>query len=155
MKNLSEKSDFEHLWENAFSEAEMAPSDHIWDKIDASLSKEEAGKYRKRVFMYKLLAAASIAFALGIGALSLNYYSRNETPAGLASKNTSPTELPHDKNANISSDNGSEPNRPIDDNESLTLNSEKSVPNKASTQETNDFVEQRLAPILNAPSEAP
>jgi len=158
MKNLSEKSDFEHLWENAFSEAEMAPSDHVWDRIDASLSKEEAGKYRKRLFMYKLLAAASVAFALGIGGLSLNYYFRNEPPAGLTSTNTTPTELPHEKNSNITSDNDTQSTRQIESSESLSLNSERKSSKNEVTPKTNDTEEKSLAPVLStlsAHSEAP
>ncbi len=153
MKNLSEKSDFEHLWENAFSEAEMAPSDHIWDKIDATLSKEEAGKYRKRVFMYKLLAAASVAFALGIGAFSLNYYSRNETPSGLASSNITPTELLHDENTNISSDNKLQPTQSIRENESLAPESDRIASNNDVAEQTNVIDEKLFMPILDTQPE--
>ncbi len=85
MKSLNKRSDFEHFWEKTFSEAEMEPSENVWDRIDANLSREEAGKFKKRVFMYKLLTAASIAFALGIGAFSLNYYLRNENTGDIAS----------------------------------------------------------------------
>ena len=107
MKNLSEKSDFDRLWENAFSEAEMAPSDHVWDRIDASLSKEETGKYRKRVFIYKLLTAASIAFAFGIGGLSLNYYFQNDNLAPLTLNNTTPSVLPPEEQADITANSES------------------------------------------------
>jgi len=149
MKNLSEKSDFEHLWENAFSQAEMAPSDHVWDRIDASLSKEEAGKYRKRVFIYKLLAAASVAFALGIGAFSLNYYLRIGTPA-LTSDNTNSTELLNDKNSNTAPGNSLQSPQQNQDNESFALNSEKQELLNDLTGQTNNGKEKSLIPaILN------
>ncbi len=153
MKNLSEKSDFEHLWENAFSEAEMAPSDRVWDRIDASLSKEEAGKYRKRVFMYKLLAAASVAFALGIGVFSLNDYFRNQTPTGLTSDNSTATDLPHDNSTNLSSENETQANLPIESNESLTNNSERNVSHRNSAQQKHDLAEKNFAVVGNTQSE--
>ena len=74
MKNLNERSEFERQWEDIFKEAEMAPSEGVWDKIDSALSKEEAGYFKKRAFYFRLLAAASIAFALGVSIFSINYY---------------------------------------------------------------------------------
>jgi hypothetical protein len=74
MKELNEHTEFERQWEDAFNDAEMAPSEGLWDKIDSALSKEEAGYFKKRAFIFKLLAAASIAFALGMGLFSINYY---------------------------------------------------------------------------------
>jgi hypothetical protein len=74
MKDINKKTAFDKRWEEAFLEAEMTPSESVWDKIDASLSKEEAGYFKRKAFLFKLLAAASIAFALGTGIFSLNYY---------------------------------------------------------------------------------
>ena len=74
MKNINKKTEFERQWEEVFSNAEMAPSDRVWDKIDVSLSKQEAGYFRKKAFYFRLLAAASIIFALGVGIFSINYY---------------------------------------------------------------------------------
>lgn len=74
MKKLSNRTELDRQWEDAFKDAEMAPSEGVWDKIDSALSREEAGHFRKRAFFFKLLAAASIAFALGVGLFSINYY---------------------------------------------------------------------------------
>jgi hypothetical protein len=74
MNDLNKKTDFDKCWEEVFQEAEMTPSDDVWNKIDSALSKEEAGYFKKRAFMFKLLAAASITFALAMGTFSLNYY---------------------------------------------------------------------------------
>ena len=74
MKKLNKRTEFDKQWEDAFKDAEMAPSEGVWDKVDSALSKEEAGYFRKRAFLYKLLAAASIVFALGVGMFSINYY---------------------------------------------------------------------------------
>ncbi len=77
MKKLSNRTELDRQWEDAFKDAEMAPSEGVWDKIDSALSREEAGHFRKRAFFFKLLAAASIAFALGVGLFSINYYLDN------------------------------------------------------------------------------
>lgn len=77
MKKLSNRTELDRQWEDAFKDAEMAPSEGVWDKIDSALSKEEAGYFRKRAFLFKLLAAASITFALGVSLFSINYYLDN------------------------------------------------------------------------------
>lgn len=74
MKNLNKITEFDQQWKNAFSDAEKAPPEGMWDKIDSQLSKEEAGYFKKRAFLFKLMAAASIAFALVIGSFSINHY---------------------------------------------------------------------------------
>lgn len=84
MKDLNKKTAFDKHWEEVFQEAEMTPSEGVWNKIDASLSKEEAGYFKRKAFMFKLLAAASIAFALGIGIFSINYYLGNPNQPEMA-----------------------------------------------------------------------
>ncbi|MCK5700617.1 MAG: hypothetical protein KAI29_05675, partial [Cyclobacteriaceae bacterium] len=79
MKNINKRTEFDRQWEDAFKDAERNPSEGVWDKIDSALSKEEAGYFKKRAFLYKLLAAASIAFALGVGIFSINYYLGNNS----------------------------------------------------------------------------
>ena len=79
MKNLNKMTDFDKQWKDVFENAEMSPPEGVWDKIDASLSKEEAGYFKKRAFIFKLLAAASIAFALGVSIFSINYFLNDET----------------------------------------------------------------------------
>ncbi|MCG8311429.1 MAG: outer membrane beta-barrel protein [Cytophagales bacterium] len=74
MKNINRKTEFEREWEGLFKNAEMAPSEGVWDKIDSALSKHEAGYFKRRAFLFKLLAAASVIFALGVGIFSMNYF---------------------------------------------------------------------------------
>jgi len=74
MKDLNKKKGFDRHWEEVFQDAEKTPPDGVWSRIDSTLSKEEAGHFKRRAFIYKLLAAASIVFAIGMGLLSLNYY---------------------------------------------------------------------------------
>ncbi len=66
MKN-SESRKFEESWEKAFSDAEINPSEKVWDGIDMHLSKMESGSMKRRVVFYQRLAAASILFALLAG----------------------------------------------------------------------------------------
>jgi hypothetical protein len=70
MKN-SENRKFEESWEKAFSDAEMNPSEKVWDGIDLHLSKMESGSMKRRVVFYQRLAAASILFALLAGGVGL------------------------------------------------------------------------------------
>ncbi len=64
----SENRKFEEEWKNAMEGAEIAPSDHVWDSIDLKLSHAERGEMKKRVLFYQRLAAASVLFALCLGA---------------------------------------------------------------------------------------
>jgi hypothetical protein len=77
MKDLNKRTDFDKYWEEVFQDAEMTPSDNVWNKIDSSLSKEEAGYFKRKAFIFKLMAAASIVFAMSVGLFSLNYYLEN------------------------------------------------------------------------------
>lgn len=74
MKKLNDRTELDRQWEDAFKDAEMAPSEGVWDKIDSALSREEVGYFKRKAFIFKLMAAASIIFALGVGIFSLNNY---------------------------------------------------------------------------------
>lgn len=74
MKNLNKRTEFEKHLEQMFQDAEINPPDGMWNKIDSDLSKEEAGYFKRKAFIFKMLAAASIAFAMGIGIFSLDQY---------------------------------------------------------------------------------
>ena len=69
--NKSDKEDFENRWMEVFDSAEIRPSDHVWHKINASLANREASGFKKRLLFFKLLAAASLVFAIGIGFYSV------------------------------------------------------------------------------------
>ncbi|MCX8490460.1 MAG: hypothetical protein ORN54_05280 [Cyclobacteriaceae bacterium] len=70
MKN-SENRKFEESWKSAFSDAEMNPSEEVWDGIDLRLSKMESGNMKRRVVFYQRLAAASVLFALLAGGVGV------------------------------------------------------------------------------------
>ncbi len=64
----SENRNFEEEWKSALEGAEIAPSDQLWNSIDLKLSHAERGEMKKRVVFYQRLAAASVLFALCLGA---------------------------------------------------------------------------------------
>jgi len=68
--NNTDRGDFERSWMEVFDEAAIRPSDQVWHQINASLANDEASGYRKRLLFFKLLAAASVVFAIGVGIYS-------------------------------------------------------------------------------------
>lgn len=68
--NNSDRGEFGQSWMEVFNEAAIRPSDHVWHQINASLANDEASGYKKRLLFFKLLAAASVVFAIGVGIYS-------------------------------------------------------------------------------------
>jgi hypothetical protein len=138
MKKLSNRTELDRQWEEAFKDAEMAPSEGVWDKIDSALSKEEAGYFKKKAFLYKLLAAASIAFALGVGMFSINYYlDRNiEQVSEQIIEQNEPIELPDNESALASENNSTNEGQQVVDSQVPNQSpSETSIPIKAENSE--------------------
>ncbi|HEY8937281.1 MAG TPA: outer membrane beta-barrel protein [Cyclobacteriaceae bacterium] len=63
MKDM-ERQKFENDFKNAFEQAGITPSENLWTGIELDLEKAESKKMRRTLFMYKLMAAASITFAM-------------------------------------------------------------------------------------------
>lgn len=61
------RSAFEDQWQEAFENAEMAPSEGLWKNIDNQLTMQENGKYRKGFIFYRSLAAACVVCLFGLG----------------------------------------------------------------------------------------
>ena len=72
MKNM-ERERFEESWKKAFEKAEVSPSDAVWTNIELDLERAKGGELRKRVMFYKMLAAASVIFAMAIGGIGYYY----------------------------------------------------------------------------------
>ncbi|HNP20062.1 MAG TPA: hypothetical protein PKL31_16605 [Fulvivirga sp.] len=89
MKELN-RDIFEKEWELAFNNAELLPSENLWTKVELTLANAEGGAFKKRLFIFKLLAAASVSFAMVVGgwqlyksvitpSQSINTIAKNET----------------------------------------------------------------------------
>lgn len=64
--NKKRRSEFENSWQEAFDHAEMKPDDRVWKNLDASLTQGDNNKYKKRIVLYKWVAAASLLIGLGL-----------------------------------------------------------------------------------------
>lgn len=71
--NDMERRKFEEGFKDAFKDAEISPSENVWTNIELDLTRAEGGKMKQRLLFYKLLAAASITFALCV--VGVDYYS--------------------------------------------------------------------------------
>lgn len=61
-----ERQKFEESLKKTFDQAEFTPSDKVWTNIELDLERLERGNMKKRLRFFKLLAAASVIFALGV-----------------------------------------------------------------------------------------
>ena len=66
-----DRDQFEKEWSDAFEEASLPPSEHVWDKIELNIANADNQTNRKRLLFFKLLAAASVAFAAVVGGIQL------------------------------------------------------------------------------------
>jgi hypothetical protein len=73
-----EKGKFEGSVSDAFRNAEVSPGEDSWTNIALELEKANATGLRRRILVYKLLAAASVIFVLGIGFGMYRINERNE-----------------------------------------------------------------------------
>ena len=65
------RSSFEEEWSNSFEDVEVPPPGGVWDKVELSLANSANGSFKRRIIFFKFLAAASVAFALTVGGLTL------------------------------------------------------------------------------------
>lgn len=71
MEELSDKDrpkKLEDIFREGMEEAEMAPSDLLWSRIERDLNKKEAVRYKQRLQWYQRLAAACVVLLLIAGA---------------------------------------------------------------------------------------
>ncbi|MBL3657415.1 hypothetical protein [Fulvivirga sediminis] len=70
------RSNFDDQWQQAFEDAELEVSNHVWERIELDLANANNSKMKRRLLFFQLLAAASVVFALTIsGIYSYQWYS--------------------------------------------------------------------------------
>jgi hypothetical protein len=77
-----ERRNLEDSFKEAFESAEKDPNENVWTNIELELEKNAAGKMKRRLLFYQLLAAASISFAvltIGIGFYAFKMNSNDNT----------------------------------------------------------------------------
>jgi hypothetical protein len=89
-----ERQKFDDSWKEAFEDAELSPSENLWTNIELDLEKAEGKKMKKRILYFKLMAAASIAFAMTFAGVGYFYMDtrQNHMVADNTSKNNSAKE---------------------------------------------------------------
>jgi hypothetical protein len=86
-----ERQNFEDNLKKAFEEAEVSPTDNVWTNIELDLAKAESVVMKRRLAFYKMLAAASVVFALSAVGMNL-YFLKGNAP--LSGSLTNITSLP-------------------------------------------------------------
>lgn len=84
MKKLNERSQWENEWADAFNDAKQSPSERVWQNIDSVLANKEARKYKKRAFIYKWMAAASVFISACGAVLFMLSNPQNTSSQGIA-----------------------------------------------------------------------
>lgn len=79
---MQDKTQYEQEWERAFADAEMEVSPSLWEKVELGVANVSEGKNKKRLLLFQLLAAASMAFALSIGGVAVYMLELNQNNAG-------------------------------------------------------------------------
>ena len=160
-----ERRTFEDSFKDAFSNAEESPSEQTWTNIELELEREAGDVMRRKLVFYKMLAAASIIFALSV--VGIGYYtldSRNaggngsplaeNTPLGENTPSLLPQVQPSDESVNNSASTkrsnqtGNQPQSSESNSSSTRSNpsSGYSEDNAASRQEANADVQSRRHP---------
>lgn len=102
----ADRSHFEQEWENAFADARRKPSPKVWNGIERSL--HGGHSTRKRMFLIQLAMAASVLFAMSIGAAGVYqvFFAGEETGKKIvAADSTAETETVIPLKENDSSEN--------------------------------------------------
>ncbi|MEM7110474.1 MAG: hypothetical protein AAF519_19755, partial [Bacteroidota bacterium] len=78
---------FEEQWRSAFEDAEMPPNPAVWDKVELAIANSANTKFKRRILFFKLMAAASVAFALTVAGVGLYQNMTFEDSSVIAEKN--------------------------------------------------------------------
>ncbi|MBL0743815.1 outer membrane beta-barrel protein [Chryseolinea lacunae] len=122
--NDMERRKFEDAVKDAFSGAEANPSESVWTNLELELEKADGDKMRRRIVFYKLLAAASIAFAMAVA--GVGYYAMQSSAVGPGIAFNQPT--PPATNDGVTNENTLREGYQTTDNENpASMNSDATV----------------------------
>lgn len=82
--NDMERRKFEDSFQEAFKDAEINPSETVWTNIELDLERAAGDKMKRRLVFFKMLAAASVIFALGVGGIGYYIFLAGNNNANLA-----------------------------------------------------------------------
>lgn len=68
---------FEDAFKDKFEGAELTPSDTVWNNIELELARAEGGDMKRRIIFFKLMAAASVTFAMIFSGATYYYSQQN------------------------------------------------------------------------------
>ena len=179
--NDMERRKFEDSFQEAFKEAEMNPSENVWTNIELDLERANGDSMKKRIVFFKMLAAASIVFALCAGGLTYYIFSDNGSTSMIAQERNSEenrkiensdsgnglekeegqTNLPtEDGRQTLSNDNDRRSRQPGENEKAATQESSTNVVTDANSERNNkDVVEQtddgKSEPVSPRPNESP
>jgi len=85
--NDMERRKFEDSFQEAFKDAEANPSENVWTNIELDLEKADGDKMKRRLVFFKMLAAASIVFAMSVAGIGYYVFQRSDT-GNLAQQST-------------------------------------------------------------------
>src|SRR5687767_11937168 len=89
-----ERQKFEDSWKQAFEKAELNPSEDVWTNIELDLEKAEGHQMRRKLLFYKMVAAASVIFAVAMGAAGIYLGNRQNNQLALSSTQNEQVQKP-------------------------------------------------------------
>jgi hypothetical protein len=94
--NDMERRKFEDSFQEAFKDAEINPSENVWTNIELDLERANGDNMKRRIIFFKMLAAASVVFALCAGGLTYYIFSDNQANTNIAQQDAA-SENPTDE----------------------------------------------------------
>ena len=76
---MNTANQFEKSFRLAFENAEIVPSPRVWENVTLNLAAGKSGKYKKWLFFFQLVAAASLLFAASIAVFNALNKQKPET----------------------------------------------------------------------------
>jgi hypothetical protein len=128
-----ESRKFEDSFQDAFKEAEVSPTENVWTNIELDLEKAEGDKMKRRIFFYKLLAAASVAFAMCVAGIGYYVVQNEHQNNGQFALNQTPASEDHGKSNTTNGNNGTKEGNATEERNDSALSD-----NESSSQDQSD-----------------